>query len=53
MAEATIDEATMSVIHLRAVELADQAPPLTAEQVVRLRTVFGSRRGKTGAAAHV
>jgi hypothetical protein len=35
-------------IHRRARELADQAPPLNAQQIVLLRAVFGYRSGGGG-----
>ena len=44
----TSEKPARQAIERRARELADQAPPLTAEQVVLLKAVFGHRSGGGG-----
>lgn len=45
MPELAIGDKTMTAIRLRAVELANQAPPLTSVQIVQLRAIFGTSVG--------
>jgi hypothetical protein len=45
MPDTRIDDKTIAAIQRRARELADQAPPLTAQQVLLLRAVFAKRAG--------
>ncbi len=49
VADMRIDDTTMAAIRRRAQELADQAPPLTAQQVLVLRAIFANRAGGDGA----
>jgi hypothetical protein len=49
MADMRIDDATRAAIRRRAQELADQAPALTAQQVLLLRAIFANRAGGDGA----
>jgi|KBSSwiStaDraftv2_1062776.scaffolds.fasta_scaffold3437353_1 hypothetical protein len=43
------DQEKLASIRRRAKELADQAPPLTAQQVLLLRAIFANRAGGDGA----
>ena len=45
VADMRIDDTTTAAIRRRAKELADQAPPLTAQQVLLLRSIFANRAG--------
>jgi len=40
-----IDETLRAAITERACQLADQAPPLTSDQIARLRAIFGMAAG--------
>jgi hypothetical protein len=49
MSNNQIDDKTRTAIRRRAQELADQAPPLSARQVLLLRAIFANRAGGAGA----
>jgi hypothetical protein len=49
VADLRIDDPTRAAIRNRAQELADQAPPLTAQQILLLRFIFANRTGGDGA----
>jgi hypothetical protein len=43
------DTEKLAAIRRRAKELADQAPPLTAQQILLLRSIFANQAGGEGA----